>query len=253
MRFNESILGPHGIMALGVIGYASAPRLPKARLEELAAEGVRIVSIGRPVSSRLISQVLYDNTGGVRAAIDHLIALGARRVWLLGADGGTVDPHNVSMIRLAAAARVLRRRSNVAPPVFLAPDVKLAARAGARRAVESALARNPPPDAIFCAADALACGCLRALENAGLRAGSDVAVIGYNDDPTSEYLSPALTTVRIPVEALGREGANLLIDAIEGRRPAGTRMTMKTELVIRQSAPTRGRSLRTSHRTTAPT
>ena len=87
---------------------------------------------------------------------------------------------------------------------------------------------------MFCSSDEMAIGLVRSLVLAGVRVPEDISVAGFDDIDFSAMVQPALTTIAQPRRELGRTGAQVLIDLLEGR-PAPTRVRLKTELVIRAS------------------
>jgi DNA-binding LacI/PurR family transcriptional regulator len=89
---------------------------------------------------------------------------------------------------------------------------------------------------VFAANDDMAVGLIRALLEAGLRVPQDVSVIGFDDIPVSAYVTPPLTTVRQPFDAVAREGLRLLVQAIEkpDAEPAPA-SDPPVELVVRAS------------------
>ena len=89
-------------------------------------------------------------------------------------------------------------------------------------------------DAIFAGDDDSAIGAMRALKLAGRRIPQDVAVVGFDDVPFARYLSPALTTVRAPIEEIGREAVRQLARLMYGGQAQALTL-MRTELVIRES------------------
>jgi DNA-binding LacI/PurR family transcriptional regulator len=89
-------------------------------------------------------------------------------------------------------------------------------------------------DAIFAGDDDSAIGAMRALQMAGRRIPEEIAVVGFDDIPLARYLSPPLTTVRAPIEAIGREAVRQLVQVMNGH-PANDLTLMPTELVIRKS------------------
>src|SRR4029453_19058349 len=89
-------------------------------------------------------------------------------------------------------------------------------------------------DAVFAGDDDAATGAIRALRLAGRIVPQDVAVVGFDDVPFARYLSPALTTVRAPIEEIGREAVWQLARLMQGA-PAQPLTLMRTELVIRES------------------
>jgi len=104
------------------------------------------------------------------------------------------------------------------------------------------------PTAIFTRSDLMAYGVMSAAEEFGLRVPEDIAVIGFDDNPSSAHMRPALTTVRQPFSDMGRRAIELLFSQIEqaqearrGRQPLGVktgeapRIELPTSLVIRES------------------
>jgi DNA-binding LacI/PurR family transcriptional regulator len=91
------------------------------------------------------------------------------------------------------------------------------------------------PDAVFVASDTMAFGALRALRQAGLSVPKDIAVIGFDDLPTSATSDPPLTTIRQPILRFGTQVVETLIDILNNGLEPPRRIVMPTELVIRAS------------------
>lgn len=90
--------------------------------------------------------------------------------------------------------------------------------------------------AVFVANDQMALGVLRALREAGVRTPEDVAVVGFDDIPESEFFAPPLTTVRQDFATVGKRSIGLLLDLIEGRTPdESSRIAVEPQLVVRAS------------------
>ncbi len=225
-------LGANGIRALAVVGYSSRSGLTDKALGDYARSGVHVVSIGRPVDHALVSQVGYDNDKGVESAIDYLADQGAQRIWALA--GGPANAANVTRLRAQHAVAYCRQRGGEleARLVELGSDLDSEAQI---EELAGMLSDGPVPDAVFGCTDTWALMAMQALCRCGLGVGSDVAVVGYNDEPHVALVTPPLTTVRIPMTQLGRIGANVLIDQYEGREARGTRLTLATELMVRES------------------
>lgn len=82
----------------------------------------------------------------------------------------------------------------------------------------------------------MALGALRALREAGVRTPQDVAVVGFDDIPESEFFAPPLTTVRQDFSTVGRRGIAMLLELIEGRPHAtARRIAIEPQLVVRAS------------------
>jgi len=94
------------------------------------------------------------------------------------------------------------------------------------------------PDAVFVTSDMMAVGAIRAIQEANLRIPEDVAVIGFDDIPTSSKMNPPLTTVRQPIRAMGALAVETLIDIIAHPGAETRHILIDTELVIRSSCGT---------------
>lgn len=103
------------------------------------------------------------------------------------------------------------------------------------------MALADPPTAVFCASDRMAIGCYEALRELGRNVPQDVSVVGYDDDWMASYLSPALTTILLPHEAMGRWAAQYLV--APPARPATGRLhptQLECPLIERNSIASRG-------------
>jgi DNA-binding LacI/PurR family transcriptional regulator len=89
-------------------------------------------------------------------------------------------------------------------------------------------------DAVFAGDDDAAIGVYRALKEANRLIPQDVAVVGFDDVEFAGYISPALTTIRAPIEEVGREAVRQLLSLLNGEQ-AQSLVLKRTELVIRES------------------
>ncbi len=92
------------------------------------------------------------------------------------------------------------------------------------------------PTAFFCANDPIAVGALRALRDHGIEVPGRVSIIGVNDSSVAKYVSPSLSTVRVPTELMGETAVSLLEEQLLDRRTVAKKVTLATELVIRESS-----------------
>jgi DNA-binding LacI/PurR family transcriptional regulator len=104
------------------------------------------------------------------------------------------------------------------------------------------LLRRPDVDAVFAGSDVMAAGARQVLREEGRRIPDDVALVGYDDSAIARHMDPPLTSVRQPIEEMGRSMIDLLLAEIADRRPAATRgperrqAVLATELVTRASS-----------------
>ena len=100
--------------------------------------------------------------------------------------------------------------------------------------MKNALAKKDRADVYFCANDSIALGALRAINEKGFKVPNDIGIIGFNDNPTSSYTSPPLSTVHVYTEVMGEQALNSLIEIIEGRT-ISIKKVVPTKLIIRET------------------
>lgn len=168
------------------------------------------------------------------AATGHLLDLGHATVHHLAGPQRWYAARD----RLAGWRAALAERHRAEPPVAIGDWS-----AASGYAVGLELAEDPDVTAVFAANDDMAIGFIRALAVTGRRVPEDVSVVGYDDVPVAAYVTPPLTTVRQPFDAVAKEGLGLLVQAIENPGADAIRASdPPVELVVRSStglAPTR--------------
>jgi LacI family transcriptional regulator len=106
---------------------------------------------------------------------------------------------------------------------------------GGELAADELLSHPVAPTAIFAFNDNVAIGALNAARRRGLRVPDDLSIVGFDDTFQSRIVWPQLTTVRQPLQELGRTGVSLLMRLLEGQRVEALRMELSTTLVVRGS------------------
>lgn len=192
-----------------------------------------------------IPAVNVDDRSGARAAAQHLIDLGHRRIGLLlsGLHGthGLITAEDVAVDGYASTQRMRGWRdaldaAGITPLMARQAGTDLEqAKAGARLLLD----RPDRPTALLCFSDAVAHGAVQVAEELGIRIPEQLSVVGFDDNPLAVQIRPTLTTVRQDVEAKGRLAAAALSRAIEDRRAGRTgdveHLLLPTELVVRNS------------------
>jgi LacI family transcriptional regulator len=92
-----------------------------------------------------------------------------------------------------------------------------------------------PPTAIFASNDVMAMGAMDAVRNRGLSIPDDISILGFDDIPQAESVRPALTTVRQPLEQMGRVATQMLLDKLKTSEKIANRIELPTELIVRSS------------------
>ncbi|WP_432137003.1 MULTISPECIES: LacI family DNA-binding transcriptional regulator [unclassified Streptomyces] len=196
----------------------------------LADARLPTVMLGRRSGDEHVSYVDADNAGGARDAVAHLVRRGRTRIATIT---GPPDMH-VARCRLRgyreglALAGLADGPSRVAEGDFTEDS--------GRRAMAELIDRHPDIDGVVAASDTTAAGALHALRAAGRRVPEDVAVIGFDDFPLAQRTEPRLTTVRQPLEEIGRAMVRLLLEELEEPALAWRHVILRTALVVRESA-----------------
>lgn len=185
---------------------------------------------GRRSETEPLSHVHSDNIGGGIAAVRHLAQQGRRRIATIT---GSLDM-DVARSRLAGYRRGLEEAG-------LPPEDSLVAEGdftedGGRRAMRGLLDRRPDLDAVFAASDVMASGALQALREADRAVPDDVAIVGFDDSVIARHTDPPLTSVRQPIEEMGRTMAKLLLDEIAEPHRLRRQVVLPTELIRRRSS-----------------
>ena len=209
----------------GVI--VSALPLGDPLVGQLLESKIPFVMIGRPDDPSQVNFVDVDNVEGAYNATSHLIRLGRTRIAAITGPLNTT----VGLDRQQGYLNALSDRGLVVDTGLICEGDFT--EAGGHLAMQRLLPRRP--DAVFVASDTMALGALRALRQANLAAPDDVAVVGYDDLPSSAIADPPLTTVRQPIRWVGAQAVGNLIDILANGPQPPRHVITTTELIIRAS------------------
>jgi len=207
----------------------SGPRFDDQEVLLTQAESSPVVLMGQLPGTNL-PFVDVDNVSGAAMVTRHLVDLGHRHIAFIS---------NAQPIYTASADRLTGYRQALAA-AGIAYDEGLVrygdfAPASGEVAMNDLLRLDPRPTAVFVASDTVAMGALRAIHAAGLAVPHDIALVGFDDAPYSEFIEPPLTTVRLPAFGLGWGAADLLIRLINKEVIRQPSVLLETELIIRKS------------------
>jgi LacI family transcriptional regulator len=199
-------------------------------LERCRELGLAVVLVNRSVDDAATSTVISDDQSGAALAVRHLAMLGHRAI------GHVAGPRRFSTgagrrSGFVAALRTVTGRTQP-PPIVEAASYEIEA---GTRAAGVLLTAHPRITAIVAANDLLALGCYDAANRRGLACPRDISITGFNDMPFADRFDPPLTTIHIPLRAMGAEAARLLLVEIEYPRAAKREIKLQPELVVRGS------------------
>lgn len=195
----------------------------------VAERNIPLVVLNRNAEQLMTVNVLADDKAGVFRVVEHMILQGHRRIAII--EGR--QSFKSSQARKDGYLQALRQYG-------LKSDTSLHevggyTLEGGYRAMKELLRLNPLPTAVFCSSDEMAVGAMKAINEQNLTVPGHISVAGFDDDVFSAFLSPALTTVKRPVETMSRIGAEKLLGEIERGMPSKEAVIVETELVVRQS------------------
>ncbi|WP_295080464.1 LacI family DNA-binding transcriptional regulator [Tabrizicola sp.] len=226
----------------------STPSDP-ANVEYAQSLGVPTAQVERP-RSLVGHRLVVRNYPSAVAAMRHLVEFGHRRIAYVGAellpeDGPAALFGYVERERFGAWRDVIRDIGAATEGLARFGEAytidQPTAQGHGYRATQALLQAADRPTAIFASNDILAAGALQAIHEAGLRCPDDISVVGF-DDTLAGFLTPLLTSVRLPARRLGATAVRLVIDEIEGKGAPDQHLALDAELVLRRStatAPTR--------------
>ncbi|MFJ9175977.1 LacI family DNA-binding transcriptional regulator [Streptomyces sp. NPDC102360] len=191
--------------------------------QRLAQRQVPVVLVNAAIERLGFPCVACDDAVAVEQAWRHLSSLGHERIGLVLGP----DDHMPSQRKLAAARAVQGKLPGTA--VERAMFSLEGGHAAATRLISRGIT------GIICASDPLALGAVRAARRAGLSVPGDVSVVGYDDSAFMNCTEPPLTTVRQPIEAMGRAAVELLVAQIQGGSVPPGELLFEPELVVRGS------------------
>jgi DNA-binding LacI/PurR family transcriptional regulator len=201
----------------------------QAIIDHVAGKGIPLVVLNRPVSTTGVLNVLSDEEQGAFLAGSYLIEQGHKRIALIEGRKGFKSAQN----RKDGFERAMKHYQITIPPVYRIPG--LYDLESGHKAMQQFLTLDDKPTAVFCCNDEMALGAMKAVSEAGLRVPTDISVVGFDDTVFAAYVTPALTTVRRPIEQISKEGALRLLGNIENKQHETEQLLLKTELIVRES------------------
>lgn len=196
-------------------------------LAALAKTGIPLVLVDNAFGE--IPSVTVDHVGGAKAAVQHLLEQGYRRIAFV-----------TETLRNPNFQARLRGYAGVLAEAGIAYDEAMVAEGGdswegGYHAMRTILERVPkPPEAVFGANDPAALTAFKALQEDGYRVPEDVGIVGFDDIHLTAHHIPPLSTVRIDKRLLGQTGAEMLLARIHGAKPEP--VVLATELIVRGSS-----------------
>ncbi|MFQ5534936.1 MAG: LacI family DNA-binding transcriptional regulator [Sphingomonadales bacterium] len=199
-----------------------------ALMEHLKERDLPFVSVSPPAPEGGLT-VMIDDRRAAREMTAYLLSLGHRRIGFVKGH----PAHGAGRRRFDGYQDALKEAGIGFEP-GLARQGYFSFESGVK-AGQALLALNEPPTAIFAGNDDMAAGVMHVALNLGLRIPLDLSVAGFDDTPLSRQIWPALTTVRQPIQDMGRRAAKTLLDKLR-TVPAPELVELPFELKVRESS-----------------
>lgn len=223
----DSMPAVDGLIAIG--------KFHEREIERFKAICPRIVFVDSSPQEQEFDSVVFDFDNAVESALGYLVNQGHKRVGYIGGQEfiGTeripLGERRLASFKAFMQERGLLDEREIYVGAFVAES--------GYELMKTALATSQDlPTAFFFGSDSMAIGALRALHEAGKQVPGDVAVLGFNDIPTSKFTAPPLTTIRIHKEFMGETAVELLLERLLKKREIPKKVVVPTCLVIRESA-----------------
>jgi DNA-binding LacI/PurR family transcriptional regulator len=217
------------VFAGGHYAEANSPHEHYHRLYELR---LPVVLVNAAVEELTFPRVSTDDMVAVDQAFGHLLSLGHERIGLvLGPEDHMPSRRKLAAFTAAAEAAGLDLPDTAVEHALFSLE---GGQAVTRRLIANGFT------AIICASDPQALGAIRAVRRAGLSVPDDVSVVGFDDSAFINCTHPPLTTVRQPIESMGRAAVQMLVNQIDRTAFTAEELLYEPELVVRGStAPAR--------------
>jgi LacI family transcriptional regulator, galactose operon repressor len=209
-------------------------------LADLEKANIPTAIIGCELKTDAVSSVIVDNEAGAHMAVEHLYSLGHRKIaFIRGPKGLTDSSPRWKGIRTFAKTAALELDQHLIFDLPESSDPISSFEAG-YKLTEELIQQKRAFTAIMAFDDMTAFGTIRALAKGGIRVPDQCSVIGFDDVATCAVYTPALTTIRQPMEAMGTAAVSIVVDGInavlEKREISALHRKVAPELVVRESA-----------------
>lgn len=206
------------------------PSLNDPGIQFLADYNFPVVVLGHLPAYKL-TEIDFDNEGGARAIMEHLLSLGHTRIACIThtsyLNNSGMNERLIGYKKALAAAGIPFNEDLVRYGL----DTEISG----YKNMLSILDAGQMPTAVFGLNDAVALGAMKAIQERGLKVPQNIAIAGFDDKAFARFLNPSLTSVKLPFEELGQRAAEMLLDLINEKVASGLQSTVPTELFVRKS------------------
>lgn len=202
----------------------------KKFFENLLEDGFPMVMVDRSIKGLSLDTVSINNEDGAYQAVNHLIKQGHTRIAVVNGIKGLSNTEE----RFQGYRHALEESGISVKKEYVEHGDYI--EKGGRSAMERLLELEEPPTAVFSTNNLMTLGCIKAINNRGVKIPYDIAIVGFDDSSWAEALVPPLTTVKQPGYELGVNAAELLIKRLSTGEGSSLNIVLNPELVVRESS-----------------
>jgi LacI family transcriptional regulator len=223
----------HAFINSDIDGIIAIGKFSDEEIEGLCKFTNNIVFVDSSPHENKFDSVTINYRLGISEALQYLVDLGHTEIGFIG--GSVVgDYKEVTVDNRMQLFIDIMEKYNLYNPDYVYNGKKISFGEG-YRLISEVTKSGHVPTAFFIANDTMATGALRALHEAKIHVPNDISIIGFNDLPTSKYLIPTLTTVKVPMNFMAETAIELLQERIYKERTLPKKVLVPSELVIRKS------------------
>ena len=228
-KFKEEI--PRFLLERNVDGVIIAGKINERLVQYIDSVGIPLVMVDYELKRRRHSSIMIDNRHGVEMALQHFIDNGRTDI---GFVGGDVEHPSIAE-RFDAFKETLKGQQCAVKEECVVADEPETGIQNGFDAMKRILERGGKPNAVFAANDAMAIGCMQYLKQQEVSIPDDIAIVGFDDIELGTHVEPALTTLRVFKEEMGKLAVQQLVDAVHAKSNALVTVRVPVELIIRGS------------------
>lgn len=188
------------------------------------------ITVGRSVDKNVVDKIVIDNESGMQQALEHLQALGHKRIALISAPQNISDGYE----RYTAYCNLLADSGIKVDDELIVEAEAFTLEAG-RKATRELLSRGASFSAVIAANDLVGIGCIEEMEKQNLHCPDDVSVIGFNNMPYLDQFRVPLTTIEIPRARMGEKAAKMILERLKNPDMPLQHIVLEPRLLVRRS------------------
>lgn len=214
-------------------GFIAIGKFSNEDIQEFSAFSKNIVFVDSSPNDKVYDSVIVDIRSSTREVLKNMFNSGHRNIGFIGGREHVGKNKTALEDEREKAYRDFTREKDI----YNERDIYIGSftTEGGYDMMKKAVSKGDIPTAFFVASDSMAMGVIQALYESGLKVPQDVGIVSFNDIPTSKYLIPPLSTVRVHTEFMGATAVGLLLERIKDSREIAKKVVIPTELIIRES------------------